>query len=288
MMRSKPYDFSYSPAWNLFLITVGSAIWALGVSSIVVHHHFIVGGLYGVGLLINYVTGSLSPAIWFALLNIPLFAVSWIWVSRRFFLYSLYAMVVVTLFCQWIHFDFGIHDQIYAAIAAGVICGAGSGLVFRSLGSGGGLDVVAVTLNQKFNLGLGRFYIIFNAILFAVSAAHLDIDLIIASMLLVYISSQILESVLSMFSQRKMVYIISDKNTDIGRKITEEMHKGATFIKAKGAYSGQDRDIIMAITDNVQLKRLEAEVFTIDPNALFIVENTFNVVGSVFGRRKIY
>jgi hypothetical protein len=38
----------------------------------------------------------------------------------------------------------------------------------------------------------------------------------------------------------------------------------------------------------VQLKRLEEAVFTADPNALFIVENTFNVIGKRFGLRKTY
>jgi uncharacterized membrane-anchored protein YitT (DUF2179 family) len=104
----------------------------------------------------------------------------------------------------------------------------------------------------------------------------------------VFISSVSVEYVLSMFSQRKIAYIISDKNEDISRTIIQDLRHGATFIQAKGAYSGQDRNILMTITNNVQLKRLEQAVFTVDADALFIVENTFNVIGKRFGRRKIY
>jgi uncharacterized membrane-anchored protein YitT (DUF2179 family) len=46
--------------------------------------------------------------------------------------------------------------------------------------------------------------------------------------------------------------------------------------------------VLMVVTNNIQLKRLEEIIFTIDPHALFIVENTFNVIGSTFSRRKIY
>jgi uncharacterized membrane-anchored protein YitT (DUF2179 family) len=157
--KRKKIDFYYSPLWNLFLITSGSVIWALGVKAIVVHHQFITGGLFGVSLLFYYSTDLLSPGITYALLNIPLFAVGWIMVGRRFFFYSLYAMALTTIAYELI-----------------------------------------------------------------------------------------------------------------------------SVIRARGAYTRRDRGIVMTITNNVQLKHLEQTVFKIDPHALFIVENTFNVIGSGFGR----
>ena len=62
----------------------------------------------------------------------------------------------------------------------------------------------------------------------------------------------------------------------------------ATYIKAQGAYSGRDKHIIMTIINNIQLKKLESIVFEVDNDALFIVEDSFNVLGSNFGKRKIY
>ena len=46
--------------------------------------------------------------------------------------------------------------------------------------------------------------------------------------------------------------------------------------------------MVMTVTNNLQLKRLEGKVFEVDSNALFIVENSFNVIGSGFGKRKNY
>ena len=96
------------------------------------------------------------------------------------------------------------------------------------------------------------------------------------------------EYILSLFNQRKIVYVISDRNEAIAKTFSEVLHQGATFIKAKGAYSGNDKLILMAITNNIQLKKLENTVFSIDEHALFIVENSFNVIGSNFGKRKMY
>lgn len=281
-------DFTYSLFWNLFLLTAGAALFALGIKGIALDHNFISGGIFGVSLLLHYIFPALSPGLLYLLLNIPLFVVGWLFVSRRFFFYSFYCMLITTILYEFINVQISIDQQVYAAVACGVITGAGGGIILRSLGSAGGLDIVAVLLNQRFNIGVGKFYFIFNAGLFAVSALELSNDLLIASLLMVFISSAVVEYVLSMFSQRKIVFIISDAAPEIARDLMDSMRLGATFIKGRGAFSGADKDILMTVINNIQLKRLEELVFTQDPYALFIVENTFNVLGASFSRRKIY
>ncbi len=287
-MPKKLEKFTYTVWWNIIIITLGSFILAVGLKGIAVHHNFIPGGVFGVGLLIYYVTPVVSAGIIYFLLNIPLFALGWLYVSKRFFYYSFYAMLVATLAYELIRFDLGIQDQLYAAIAAGAVCGVGCGIVLRSLGSNGGLDVIAIMLNQKYNLGIGKFAFMFNFVLFSGSLFVLDIDLIIASLILVFILSVTMEYTMSMFNQRKLVLIISDKNREIAQEMIDHLKMGATFIRGRGAYTGADKNVIMAITNNIMLKRLEQTVFSHDDNAIFIVENTFNVLGSSFNKRKIY
>ncbi len=281
-------ELAYSVWWNLFLLTAGSALFAAGAQGIAVHHGFLTGGVYGTALLLWYGTGGFSPAAWYLLLNVPLFVLGWFCVGRRFFLYSLFGMLATTLFGEVLRFDFGIADQFYAAVACGVVCGAGGGMMLRSLGSGGGLDVVAVLLNRRWNIGIGRFGFVFNCVLFTASLATMQIDLVIASLIQVFIASVTLEHVLSLFNQRKVVFIISDRSRAISAEITSALKQGATVLQGRGGYSGDNREIVMTVTNNVQLKRLEELVFTLDAHALFIVENTFTVLGANFARRKVY
>lgn len=281
-------NLSQSWVWNLLLITVGSVIFSMGIKGVVIQNDFITGGIFGSALLIYYSSGFLSPSIWYFILNIPLFLIGWFYVSKRFFLYSLYGMVVVSIASELITMDFQIQEQIYAAVAGGIICGIGSGIVLRSLGSGGGLDIIAVILFSRFNIGVGKVYLGFNLMLFSFAASLYSPDIFIASVILVFISSLSLEHVMSLFNQRKIVYVISDKNVQIAQLLRDELSQGATFIKGQGAYSGQDRMILMAITNNILLKKLESRVFEVDEKALFIVENSFNVIGTGFGKRKIY
>jgi len=274
--------------WNLLLITIGSLFFAIGAEAILVHHKFIIGGLFGTSLLIFYQTEMLSPGIWYFLLNIPLFIIGWIYLSRRYFLYSLYGVSTLTFFTEVISLDFAILEQLYAAIAGGMICGVGTGIILRSRGSSGGLDTVAIILNEKFNLGVGRFFMLYNVVLFTVVATQYNADIVIASMILTFASTYALEQILSLFSQRKIVYILSEFHQEIVDTIINDLKQGATLINAKGAYSGSEKQMVMTVTNNLQLKRLEVKVFNVDPNALFIVENSFNVIGSGFGKRKIY
>ncbi|MGB3212214.1 MAG: YitT family protein [Desulforhopalus sp.] len=274
--------------WNILLITLGSLVYAIGAEAILVHHKFIIGGIYGTALLIFYKSNLLSPGMWYFLLNIPFLIAGWIFLSRRFFLYSTYGVCALTVFAEFLTLNFAIQDQLYAAIAGGAICGVGAGITLRSRGSGGGLDIAAIILNEKYNFGVGKFFMLYNVALFSFVFSQYQADLVIASIILTFIASLTLDQVLAMFNQRKIVYILSDYHVEIVNKITEDMRQGATLIEAKGAYSGKQKQMLMTITNNLQLKRLEAKVFSIDPNALFIVENSFNVIGSNFGKRKMY
>lgn len=281
-------SLSNTVAWNVLLITLGSLLFSLGINAIVIHNTFITGGIFGSALLIYYQTDTLSPPLWYLLINIPLFVIGWFFVSKRFFFYSLYGVIVVSVCTKLIVLDFHIEEQIYAAVAGGIICGAGAGITLRSLGSAGGLDILAVILNTRYNIGVGKVYFLFNVLLFGLAASFHTPDIFIASIILVFISSVSVEYVLSLFNQRKIVYVISDHNEEISRQLNKKLQLGATFIQGRGAYSGKDKLILMTITNNLVLKKLESIVFTTDEHALFIVENSFNVIGSSFGKRKIY
>jgi len=287
-LTTQKKNYRYSLGWNLMLLTVGSVIFMIGINGIVVHHSFIPGGLYGASLLVYQKTGWLTPGLWFFVVNIPLSVLGWFLVSRRFVLYSVYTATIITILSEILVVDLGIQEQIYAAIAGGFIVGAGGGIILRSVGSSGGLDIVAIILNKYYNIGVGKFFMFFNCILFAFVLAEHSGDVFVASILLVFISSRALDYFLTFFNQRKVVYVISDHSSEIAAVVTEEMQLGATFIQGKGAYSGKEKQILMAITNNIQLKKLEETVFSIDEHALFIVENSFDVIGSSFRKRKIY
>jgi uncharacterized membrane-anchored protein YitT (DUF2179 family) len=287
-MTAQKRQLAYNLLWNIGLCVVGALIQALAYKGIGIPQNFVPGGIFGVSSLIYYNTTWLNPGYIFLFLNLLLFVLGYFFVTRRFLYYSAFSMGLITLFYQLINVEIPITNQFYAALVFGVMLGAGGGIVLRSFGSNGGLDVIAVLLNQKFNIGIGKTYFGFNLVLFSLSFLSIDNDLVIASMIAVFATSLTVDYVLSMFNQRKLAFIISSCPDAVAEQVMSHLKIGTTMMPAIGAYRREARTVLMVVINNIQLKKLEEIVFTIDNDALFIVENTFSVLGSTFSKRKIY
>ena len=287
-MQARIGHYTYNILYNLMLITIGNVIFGIGVNSIALPHGFISGGLAGLGLLIYYWSGWFTPGILYFLMNLPIFVLAWCYVSRRFFFYSLYGMTALTLTMDLIRITIPVEEPMLAVLAGGCLMGAGSGIILHSLGSAGGNDVIAVILNRHFNVRIGTFYFIFNIALFALSLGRLPVDLVLYSLAMSFVTSQVLEYFLNISNQRKMALIISKRSNRIATEIMGRMHRGVTLLEGRGAYTGHKRDVLMTVVHNLQLKRLEELVYNIDEEAFVIMGNTFNVLGKGFSKRKVY
>ncbi|MBG0791288.1 MAG: YitT family protein [Desulfovibrionaceae bacterium] len=277
-----------SLVWNVFLLTLGSVVYVIGYSGIAAHHDFVPGALYGLAVVGNNIVPEISLARWYVLLNVPLFVVAWKSVGRRFFFLNLYAMLAIALLTAFVRCDFGIKADVYSAIAAGAFMGAGAGMILRTYGGGGGLDVLAVILNRKYGLRFGVFFFLFNAVVMLSALRRFSPDTIIASMVMLFISSVVTEYVLSLFNQRKAVRILTRRGKEIAQNITQVRRQSATVFPGKGGFSGVEVDMVLSITDRLRLRSLEQDVFALDPEAIIVVENTFSVAGGSLGLPKNY
>jgi len=287
-MNSKLRLYAYSIPWNIFLLTVGSFFVAMSIKTVAVPHGFVTGGVSGIALLIYYFSDVLTPGLWLFVLNIPIAVIGWLMISGRFVLYTAYGMCAITTFMEIITFTLPVHDNLLAAIAGGALLGAGAGISMRSLGSSGGLDILGIFLHQRYGFRIGQVSFVFNAALFTVSFTLLNTDMVLYSLIMVFVTSQIMDYVLSMFNQRKLVFIVSDHAQIISDAIIKEANRGVTLLEGRGGYTGQPKQVVMTVVNNVQQKKLEELIFTLDPEAFVIFENTFNVIGKGFSRRKVY
>lgn len=286
-----PKDFrkiTMSMPWNILLLTMGGIIYSFGLKAFAVPHELISGGIFGVSMLIFYQTDLLSVAAWYGMLCIPVVLVAWFGLSRRFVLYSLYGTVVTTVAAQFITYAAPVDNPLLAAIAAGTTCGVGSGIMLRSFGSDGGLTMVSMVLHQKYGVKIGGFSLMFNFLLFCCALAYRDLNTVLYSIMLVYVISGIVDYSMEFTNQRKVAFIVTDHAEKISREIMDRLHRGVTYLYTKGAYTNQERYMILTVVHNYQLKRLEELVYTIDPKAFLIIENTFNVIGRGFSERRIY
>ena len=270
---------------NLGLMGLGSVLFAVATKGILMPHQFLSGGFMGITLGIHYLLPWLPVSIIYFLLNIPVFAMGWKYVGRRFFLFSIAGVLIFSVALRLTDLTIPVHDTILAAMLAGVMAGTGGGIILKSLGSAGGLDILSVILMQRFSIRLGTTSLVFNSFILAVGAVLFSIDLALYTLIYIYVSANLMNLVVTGLSQRKAVFIISRRWQDISQRIFERLNRGVTVIKGRGGYTGQDQEILYTVITFRELSRLKEIIRDVDPNAFVVVTETVEVMGYRIGNQ---
>jgi uncharacterized membrane-anchored protein YitT (DUF2179 family) len=271
--------------WNLGLIALGSALCAVAINGVLIPRQFLSGGFTGLALVIHYLSPALPLGGVYFVLNIPNFAFGWKFVGARFFMYSVAGMFIFSAALQVIHIPLPVYDQLLSALLAGIIVGVGSGIILKSLGSAGGSDILSVILLKIFSIRLGSTILAFNCIILVASALLFSLEKALYTLVYLYITSSMVNLVVTGLSQRKAVYIISPKWKEISQRIMEEIQRGVTIIKGKGGFSGQEQHILYTVITFQELSRLKKMVRNEDPEAFVVVSETLEVMGHRVGNQ---
>jgi len=271
--------------WNMILIALGSVLCAAGINGILIPQKFLAAGFTGVALIFHYVAPSLQVGVLYFVLNIPLYALGWKYVGRRFFLYSLAGVFIFSAALAWPYGMFPVHDKILSAILAGIISGVGSGIILRSLGSAGGLDILSIILMKRFSVRLGSTILGFNALVLLIGAVFFSLENSLYTLVYIYVSASIVNLVVTGLSQRKAVYIISPQWERITREIQEKVQRGVTIVRGQGGYTGQEHRILYTVITFRELSILKQLVSSIDPDAFVVVTDTLEVMGHRIGNQ---
>jgi uncharacterized membrane-anchored protein YitT (DUF2179 family) len=274
---------------NLLLISTGSIVFVAGMNSVLIPGKLLSGGLVGIAMIFHYLFSFLDVGIFYFLLNIPLIILGCLYISRRFMLYTIYGMVFFSLAALLIKPPAAaISDPILRALFAGVICGVGAGLILRSLGSAGGLDILAVYFNQKLGFRPGIVSFAANALILLTGGYFFGLEIALYSLVYTYTSTRVLDGVLAGFNRRKSLIIISDKYQEIVESIYSRVNRGVTLIKGQGGYTGKEKNVIFTVTTLTELPKTKQLILEIDPDAFVVINDTVDVLGKRHGTRKVY
>jgi len=274
---------------NMALITAGSCIFAMGLNGVLIPQQFLSGGLTGLALIAHYLLEDLNVGLTYFVLNIPLLLLGWFYVSKRFAVYSVLGIVVFSVAAGTLRVSPPpLQDPMLAALLAGVVCGAGSGIILRSSGSAGGMDILAIYLNQRWGFRPGSTIFASNALILVGGAFLFQLEPALYSVVYMYTAGKLTDAVITGFNQRKSVLIVSDESRAIAREILARTDRGVTFLKGCGAYTQRDKEVIFTITALTELPRLKAMVYRIDPEAFMVINDTLEVLGKRHGTRKVY
>ncbi len=271
--------------WNLVLLVLGSLLCGVGVNGILIPHGFVSGGVTGLALVFHYLVPSLSVALIYALANVPLFIAGWFFISRRFFLYSIVGTLIFSAAVQWAQFPVPVQDKLLAAVLAGLIFGTGSGVILKSMGSAGGTDILSVIFLQRFSIRVGTTVLAFNTLVLATAALLISLEDALYTLIYLYVSTKIVDLVVTGLSQRKAVFIISPRWEKISPRILTEIHRGVTILRGQGAYSQREQQILYTVVTFREVATLKQIVRSEDPAAFVVVSDTTEVMGHRIGNQ---
>ena len=271
---------------DVALLLAGNILVAIAVNGLLLPMKFVSGGFIGMSMVIQYISPIMSVGLLYVLLNIPLYVLGFRFVGRRFFVWSIIGAAILSLALQYVTIPpLPVHDKIPAALLAGILAGLGSGLVLRSRGSGGGADILSVILLERFSVRLGTTLLAFNSLILLGAAIFFSLEGVLYTLVYLYVSSQIMNLVVTGLSQRRAVFIVSDKWREISRSIIDQIQRGATQIPAWGAFSGRPERMLYTVVAIKELPRLKSLVRKIDPLAFLVAMDTLEVIGHRIGNQ---
>jgi uncharacterized membrane-anchored protein YitT (DUF2179 family) len=194
-------------------------------------------------------------------------------------------MLIFSAAMFWPYPVFPVEDMILNALAAGIITGIGSGIILRSLGSAGGLDILSIILFKRFSIRPGTTVVIFHAIMLLIALYRIPMERVLYTLIYFFINAYFVNLVVIGLSQRKAIMIISPQWEEISQHIKGKLQRGVTIVPGLGGYSGQPLHILYSVITLTELSRFKEMVRKIDPDAFVVVTETLEVMGKRIGNQ---
>ena len=264
---------------------LGCAIVGVSFSFFTFPNNIVSGGLTGIAQILNLLTG-LPVGVMIIVMNIPLFLAAWKQFGLRFIIYSLIGMVgssaAIDLF-NLFHITL-TNDILLAAVYGGLLKGLGYGMIFTTGGTSGGTDILSRMLRRKYAyIQLGTISLALDATVVAAFAVIFRrADAAMYTIITMFVSSRVINLLLYGLANSSVCYIITIHPHDIARVIGDTLHRGATLLRGEGAYSGEERDVVLCAVKRHQIPALKKLVSDIDGNAFVIVTQSHEVFGKNF------
>lgn len=303
------------PIMDYVLLTIGSAIMAIGIGVFLIDAQVVPGGVSGLSMAIHYLFPFLPVGILMWVLNVPLYLWGLKELGNSFAIRTFFAFTINSFFIDlftgnsWIPGlsfirlqdtvviqDLLHKDFFFLVLLGAIFLGVGLGIIFKFKGTTAGSDIIAAILNKHFGIkpGTGIIMIDFFVISFAAivietqNLAYGDLSaltLTLYAFFLLFVSSKLIDIIVDGFNYAKVAYIISDKYQEIGDAIMHDMARGATSLKTRGLYRNIEREMIMTVTTNKEVSSLTEKVKEIDSSAFIIITDAHEVLGQGFRRR---
>ena len=264
---------------DFLMMTVGACIAAFAIEEFLVPCTILDGGVIGIGIMINNLT---AVPFWLLtlLLNLPFLLFGATRLGKGFILKSAYSMAVFSLFAALFEPLVNVtEDALLAVCFGGLLLGIGVGLVIRFGGCLDGTETVAILLNRRHKLPVGKVVLAFNVVIYAVAGMLFGLDRAMYSLLTYFITSRLLDAVETGFEQTKAAMIITNDAEEIAALIFSRLGRTVTLMEGEGLVSGK-KVVMYCVLTRFELRELKAIIDEVDASAFVAVSDVSEIIGN--------
>lgn len=264
---------------------------AFGLKGFLLPNNFLDGGVVGISLLTNIITG-IDLSYLLVIINLPFIIIGYTQISKLFAAKTAAAIFALAVCLSFIDFPLITHDKLLISFFGGFFLGLGIGLSIRGGSVIDGTEVLAIYTSRKTTLTVGDFILFLNIVIFSVAAYLLDIETALYAILTYLVASKTVDFVVHGIEEYTSVIIVSQKSDLIKEAIIKHMGRGVTVLKGKSGFGKQghretDIDILYSVITRLELQKLKTEIAKIDHEA-FVVENSVNdIKGGMIKKRPL-
>ena len=281
---------------SIGIINAGILFLAIGIYFFKAPYGFATGGVSGLSIILAKLTSPFAPFItqsmYVLVINILLLVLGVIVLGKECGLMTCYCSLTYSLENMLFEYLFPLEQlQTYmqthvspllSLVYAVLLTGIGSALLFKQNASSGGTDIVALILRKFTSLNVGTA-LLFTDILIAGSTFFFySFETGLYSILGLFAKTFVIDDILDSMNMCKAFTIITTRAKEIEEYIITEMHHGATVYHAEGAYTGEDKQVIVTVCKRLESLRLRKKVKEIDPHAFIIITKTSEIMGKGF------
>lgn len=276
---------------KIITVLAGNTLYALAVSLFILPNGLITGGTTGLALVAQYKLG-IPIAAFVGVFNVVMFVAGAAVLGKAF----AFTTIISTFYYPFILGVFeGLFgsspltgDTMLATVFAGLLIGAGIGMVIRAGASTGGMDIPPLILNKKFRLPVSMTMSVFDCLILLTQMVFAGKEKILYGILLVLLYTMVLDKVLMIGQNQMQVKIISEQCEIISEAIQNRMDRGTTLLLIEGGHLRKASYAVLTVISGRELSKLNELVMGLDSNAFMIINQVSEVRGRGFTLHKEY
>ncbi len=277
-------------------VVVGAVLIATAFVLFITPYRIVPGGVYGMGVVLNYLFPKIQVGTYGLSMDIPLLLIAFQLFGARFGAKTIVAALLTPLIMNGMTLAIGSdpatmlggkidlsNDILLSCTFGGTLMGAGVGLLLKNHATSGGTDIVAMIVSKYVHLPISRsvLYVDSAVVLFGLVVLG-DWKLPLYSLVTIFVSSRVIDYIVAGGSGDKLLFILSDRHDKIRHFILDTLERGGTYIKASGMYTGADKEMIFVAVSRREGALMRDHIRTVDPNAFMIVVDAHETLGEGF------